>query len=214
MRKSSLLKTLFSFLVFPLPFSALHARTLTFPVHGLEVATEEPVPLAVDWNEDWFVTTDPEQYHHGIARIAAMLSEISYVPVEKNPDSNPLIQTYRLLGFMDSSIEWNYILDYTTPLTGNNQAAYSFAFKEISTPKGPKNLVFIVLRGTPLNANEWISNINVSDTTKKNILIHEGFSKTCTNIRMSLYDFLKNKKINILTFFPNIYTVLSEKGCL
>lgn len=196
MRKSSLLKTLFSFLVFPLPFSALHARTLTFPVHGLEVATEEPVPLAVDWNEDWFVTTDPEQYHHGIARIAAMLSEISYVPVEKNPDSNPLIQTYRLLGFMDSSIEWNYILDYTTPLTGNNQAAYSFAFKEISTPKGPKNLVFIVLRGTPLNANEWISNINVSDTTKKNILIHEGFSKTCTNIRMSLYDFLKNKKIN------------------
>lgn len=196
MRKSSLLKTLFSLLVFPLPFSALHARTLTFPVHGLEVATEEPVPLAVDWDEDWFVTTDPEQYHHGIARIAAMLSEISYVPVEKNPTSNPLLQSYRVLGFKDNDIEWNYVLDYSTPLSGNNQAAYSFAFKEISTPKGPKKLVFVVLRGTPLNANEWISNINVSDTTKKNILVHEGFSKTCENLRQALYDFLKNKNIS------------------
>ena len=167
MRKTSLFKILFTFLVFSFPFSALHARTVTFSVHGLEVATEEPVPVTTDWDENWFVTTEPENYHHGIARIAAMLSEISYVPVEKNPTSNPLLQSYRVLGFKDSDIEWNYVLDYSTPLSGNNQAAYSFAFKEISTPKGPKKLVFVVLRGTPLNANEWISNINVSDTTKK-----------------------------------------------
>lgn len=183
-------------LLFSLSFPLSHARTVTFPVHGLEVASKEPVPVEADWDENWFVTTEPENYHHGIARIAALFSEISYVPVEKDPDSNPLIQSYRLLGFKDSDIEWNYILDYTTPLSGNNQAAYSFAVKEISTPKGAKKLVFIVLRGTPLNANEWISNINVSDTTKKNVLIHEGFSKTCENLRKSLYDFLKNKKIS------------------
>jgi hypothetical protein len=197
MRKKTLFKILFGFLVFSFPLSALYARKVTFPVHGLEVASPRPVPIEAEWDENWFINTEPANYHHGIARIAAMLSEISYVPVEKNPDSNPLIQTYRLLGFKDSDIEWNYILDYTTPITGNNQAAYSFAFKDISTPKGTRKLVFVVLRGTPLSANEWISNINVSDSTKKEVQVHEGFSKTCENLKKSLYDFLKNNKIDL-----------------
>lgn len=168
----------------------LHAKVFTFPVHGLEVAAEEAVPTQAEWEENWLLESKPADYHHGIARIAALFSEISYVPVEKNPSSNELVASYRLLGFTDKNIECNYILDYTTPISGNNQAAYSFAVKDFKDSKHGEKLVFVILRGTPLNANEWISNVNVSDTTKKNVDVHEGFQKTSENIKFSLCDFL------------------------
>ena len=177
-------------------FQFAFARSVTFPVHGLDVVGEEPVPISCEWDEKWFWETKTTTYHHGIARIAALFSEISYVPVEKNPDSNELIRSYRLLGFKDSAIEHNYMLDYTTPLRGNNQAAYSFASKDIQTPDGTKKLVFVVLRGTPLSANEWISNINVSDTTHKDTIVHEGFYNTMTNVHKALIYYLLKQKIS------------------
>lgn len=178
--------------LFSLP--ALHAKKITFPVHGLLVATKEPVSLDVDWDEKWFFETETTKYHHGIARIAALLSEISYIPAEKNTESNELIQSYRLMGFKDEDIYWNYTLDYTSPTEGNNQAAYSFASKDVQTAKGTKKLVLVVLRGTPLSANEWISNINVSDNTHKDVLVHEGFYRTVETIQKELlYYLIKNK---------------------
>ena len=108
------------------------------------VAGKESVPVEADWDEKWFFETKTTEYHHGIARIAALLSEISYIPAEKNTESNELIQTYRLMGFKDPDIFWNYTLDYTSPTEGNNQAAYSFASKDVQTPGGTKKLVFIM----------------------------------------------------------------------
>ena len=158
------------------------------------VAGDEPVPLSVEWDESWFSTTETTTYHHGIARIAALLSEISYVPVEKNPESNEVLQTYKALGVSESDIEWHYTLDYGAPIAGNNQAAYSFAYKEIQTARGARKLVFVVLRGTPLSANEWISNINVSDSTHKDVPVHEGFYNTAASLHTALiYYLLKNK---------------------
>ncbi len=194
--KKSVFRPFFMIFLALFAISSASARKITFPVHGLLVATKEPVPIEVDWDEKWFAETPTTQYHHGIARIAALLSEISYIPAEKNPESNELLQTYRLLGFKDSDISWNYILDYTAPIEGNNQAAYSFAHKDIQTPNGTKKLIFVVLRGTPLSANEWISNINVSDTTHKDVLIHEGFYRTCETIQHALLYYLLKYKIS------------------
>ncbi|MCR4821980.1 MAG: lipase family protein [Treponema sp.] len=185
-----------SFFLFFLYSSPLFSKSLTFPVHGLEVKTEEAVPIDIDWDENWFYETPTTKYHHGIARIAALLSEISYVEVEKKPEDNEMLKTYQILGVKKSDIEFNYILDYTIPISGNNQAAYSFAYKNIQTPHGTKKLVFVVLRGTPLSANEWISNINVSDTTHKNLEVHEGFYNTVTNIHKALIYFLLKNKIS------------------
>ena len=159
------------------------------------VQADEPVPIEVDWDEKWFYESKTTDYNHKIARIAVLLSEISYVHVEENPESNPMIETYRILGFKDNDIEWNYTLDYADSEIGNNQAAYSFACKDIKTGGGTKKLVFIVLRGTPLSANEWISNINVSDSTHKNVPVHEGFFKTAGKIKTKLLDFLQKKEI-------------------
>jgi len=190
----SLQKVAFTFSLLLLNFSLSFAKTVTVPVHGLCVQAKEPVPLEIEWNENWFLEGNPTVYNHNIARIAALFSELSYVSVEKNPASNPLIDTYRLLGFDEKNIEWNYILDYAAPISGNNQAAYSFASKDIKSQDGTKKLIFVILRGTPLNANEWLSNINVSDTTHKDTLIHEGFFNTAQNLHKSLiYYLLKNK---------------------
>ena len=181
--------------LFIIPHAAF-TGTVTFPVNGLEVKAPEAIPISVEWNENWFYETKTNEYHHGIARIAALLSEISYVQVEKHPDTNEMINSYRALGVKDSDIEWNYTLDYTTPIMGNNQAAYSFAYKTTQTPEGIKKIVFVVLRGTPLSANEWLSNINVSDSTHKNLPVHEGFFNTVSGIHKSLIYFLLKNKIS------------------
>ena len=174
----------------------LHARAVTLPVHGLKVVPEEPVPIEAEWNESWFFQTKTSEYNHNIARIAVLLSEISYVLVEKNPAANAMLQTYRILGFDDKNTEWNYILDYSVSDKENDQAAYSFSYKEVKTTSGTKKLVFAVLRGTPLSANEWISNINVSNTTHKNRELHEGFFNTAQSIKKAFCDYLEKNAIH------------------
>ncbi|WP_407426011.1 lipase family protein [Treponema sp.] len=188
--KKQLLFSVFIFLLFTFQFS--HARTVTLSVTGLATMAEKPVPVEIEWDENWFFNNSPYQYNHKIARIASLLASTSYTDVEKSPDSNALLESYHALGFSDSEIEWNYSLDYSVNQQDNNQAAYSFAVKKVRN----SNLVLIVLRGTPMNANEWISNLNISDTTKKNISIHEGFSKTAHKIKENLYAYLEKNKIN------------------
>ena len=183
------------FLFLPLQ-QKLHARTVTLPVNGLEVAALQAVPMELDWDENFFADSKTSEYNHQIARIAAFLSEISYVLVEKSPDNNEMLSSYQALGFDTDKIEWNYFLDYSIPLIENNQAAFSLARKDINTKNGNKTLIFVVLRGTPLSANEWISNLNISDTTHKEVQIHEGFSKTTQNIKQALCDYLEENGID------------------
>lgn len=178
-------------------FAHLHGNTITFPVSGLETVPDEPVPIDVEWNENWFSEGRPTEYHHGIARIAALLSEVAYVEVEKHPENNELLACYELLGFTRTSIEFHYELDYSDPVLGNNQAAFSFALKEIDTDAGKRNLLFAVIRGTPLSANEWISNLGISDSTKKDAEIHEGFFITMQSVKDSLVRFVRSHKIDL-----------------
>ena len=187
---------LFSLLFLTIGIFSAYAKKEDFVVNGLLVANPEPVHISVDYEDRWFWESKTSEYNHNIARIAALLSEISYVPVEKNPESNELIQAYHKIGIPDKNIECNYILDYSAPIMGNNQAAYSFAYKDINTPHGLRKLVFIVLRGTPLSANEWFSNLNVSDSTRKDTQIHEGFYNTCTNIHKAMIYFMLKKKLS------------------
>ena len=191
-----MIKRIFLFLFFFSFTSLFYAKSIPVRVNGLEVKSESYVPMEVEWDEKWFSQCPTSVYHHGIARIAALFSTISYVDVEKAPKDNELYFAYKALGFKEADIEDNYILDYAAPVTGNNQAAYSIASRDIQTAAGTKKLVFIVLRGTPLSANEWISNVDVSDSTHKNTMIHEGFYQTMIKIHTSLIYYLLKKQIN------------------
>lgn len=174
----------------------LHGEIITFPIAGMETNSELPVTLQVQWEDSWFYQDTAFEYNHGIARIAALLSEVSYTDVEDNPNNNALKKSYSLLGVKDEAMEFHYNIDYSTPVLQNNQAAFSFASKTIHTKDGNKTILFVVIRGTPLNANEWISNFSISDSSKNNSILHEGFYFTMINIHNALIYYMLKQKID------------------
>lgn len=175
-------------------FVDLWSREINFPVSGLITVSPEPVMVKAQWEDSWFYEKSSFDYNHGIARIAAIFSEISYVDVEKKGDSNEIKRTYRLLGVKDSKMEFHYDLDYSQPVYGSNQVAFSIASKEISGVNGKKTLVFVVIRGTPFDANEWCSNLEIESINAENTFVHDGFAKCTEQVHGALiYYLLKNK---------------------
>lgn len=182
---------LFSIMLFFLSTFAF-AEKINFSVTG--ILQRDAVSVALDWDEKWFGKS-ATIYNHNIARIACVFSDVSYIDVEKNKDDNALLNNYKALGIKNSDIEIKYNIDYSDPLYGNDQCAFSLATKEINSSKGKKSLVFVVIRGTPLNANEWLSNLNISDDTKTQKIVHEGFARAAQQVHIALISFLLRHKI-------------------
>ena len=157
---------------------------------------EGAVYVDVSWSDDWFVSVPATSYNHNLARVACVLAENAYCDVPGENPHDSLTVSYKSLGADVSSIEYHYDIDYSAPILGNNQAAFSFATKKIRSWAAEKTLVFVVIRGTPLNANEWISNVNISDTTKTAEAIHEGFFNAAQQIHNSLVYYLLKHSID------------------
>lgn len=145
--------------------------------------------LPIEWNESWFGKASSYIYDHNIARIACFFSAIAY-------NIEVIDTNYRLLGINSNNIELHYDVDYSNYLWGNDQCAYSIASKTISSSKGKQSLVIVNIRGTPLNANEWLSNININDSSKTENKIHSGFGKASEVIRTALISYLLRNKID------------------
>ena len=175
--------------------SSAFSEKLSVPATALLSEKNSNVPVEIEWNEKWF-GQEPEIYNHGLARLAAVLSTDSYVDFEKDRNSNDLIQLYQKLGIKKQDMEFKYDIDYSNPLWGNDQCAYSIASKTIDSSLGKRTLVFLVVRGTPLNSNEWISNINLSDRTADESPVHEGFSLAAVQIYSDLFAYLLKHKID------------------
>lgn len=183
-------------LFFIFTHSLTFSEKVTLPAKGLVTLSSLPVPVTLDWEDKLLTEGNPFEYNHNIARMASVLASVSYTDVIGFPDSNLMKDCYRLLGAEDDSMDFHYDIDYSAPLLGDNQAAFSFASKEIKTNTTAKTIVFVVIRGTPLNANEWVSNLAISDTTKTNTIIHEGFLKTTSQVQSALSEYLNEKKID------------------
>ncbi len=152
--------------------------------------------VQAEWNEDFFTKHDSSTYNHKLARIACIFSELSYVDVKDSGQSNELLWAYEKIGMQAQDIDFHYDVDYTDSAWGWNQCAFSIGSKKIQTEKGSEHLVFIVMRGTPLNADEWISNINVNDLTKKASSLHQGFSVASEQVYNNLIEYLYRHKID------------------
>lgn len=177
-----------------LSLSFLHAEKITLPVNAEETGRDTPVNFSVEWNEKWFGGASPVQYNHDFARIACILSEVAYTNEETDPNRNQIKNVYRKLGVQDSAMDFHYDVDYTLPGLGINQAGFSIASKEIASAKGKRSLIFVTVRGTPYSAPEWISNVNVADSTRKSEALHEGFFLATSQIHNAIiYYMLKNK---------------------
>ena len=173
------------------------AKPVKFPVKSLVTVEENPVTITTEWDEKWFGEKPATVYSHNIARIAGIFSAVSYEDGDIGKSSNLLLQCFKALDFSEKLIEFHYDIDYKDSMWGNDQAAFTFATKEIQSSKGKRNLIFIVIRGTPLNANEWISNVNISDKTKDAAEYHEGFYKTTKLVETALIAYLLRNKIDI-----------------
>lgn len=176
--------------------SALFSETVVLPINAEETGYDEPVDIPFEWNEKWFGEKSPENYNHGLARISAALSEVAYVNQKVDPNLNQLKNVYKKLGFSEADMEFHYDIDYNASGVGKDQAAFSFATKDINSAKGRRSLVILTIRGTPMSAPEWISNVNVADSTHSSVALHEGFFYTQTIIQKALIYFLLKKRID------------------
>lgn len=164
-------------------------KKVTFPIAGFETVSQTPVSVTTDWDETLFGAQPSSVYNHTIARIAAIFSEVAYVGEQSGTGSSELTSCYHAAGFKDSSIFYHYDFDYKDPVWGNDQAGFSIASKQIESAAGKRTLVFVIIRGTPLNANEWLSNADLSNSTQKAAEYHEGFTRTAKQILESLDDY-------------------------
>lgn len=121
------------------------------------------------WSDDWVLTNHSYEYSHDLAIAGAVLAGMAYTGEVATKAA--LVQ----IGCNPKEIVANYNLDYTNEDAGGvNQAAYAIARKKVSTENGNKEILYVVIRGTA-SAQEWMSNVNISDTTKKAEMYHEGF---------------------------------------
>lgn len=200
--KNPLKKFFFILFLFFLSFSSFSENLQNetekiLAIKGFNTYAIERVPLKVKWNEKWFGGIPSNQYNHNLAQIAAIFSDASYCDVKNEEQREEFLNCYRELGFQEKNIQFNYDLDYKSSVWGNNQCAFSFAYKQIDSSKGKRNLIFIIIRGTPLSADEWISNINVSDKLKTKNEYHEGFLTAAKQVESSFISFLLKNKLDI-----------------
>lgn len=152
--------------------------------------------VSVEWRESWFGENPSTVYHHGLARIACYFADAAYDDVWERPSDNVLCDAYKKIGVQSGDIESHYDIDYSDAMWGNDQCAFSIASKRIQSAKGLQTLVFVVIRGTPLNANEWLSNLNIGDTDRMQESIHAGFARAASIVHTALISYLLRHRID------------------
>ena len=162
--------------------------------------------IDVPWNPQWIGAQSPFLYHHGIARIACVLAGAAYGKLTDSGEITGLSYTYRALGFAQSGIEYHYDVDYDDEIWGVDQSAFSFARQTVRTSDGAaRTLVAVVIGGTAFSKEEWISNINVADSLKrqaqkkKQRIVpdkHEGFAKATQKVYGAFLSYLAQNNLN------------------
>ncbi|QOS40576.1 lipase family protein [Treponema rectale] len=187
-------KNIFCFL-FTAAFFTLSGESINLEVISSDSQHKTPVVVKAEWNEKWFEPGKNYEYNHNLARIASILAQCAYDDCSDNKN-NSLACIYASLGVQPEKMEFNYDIDYSLPVVGNNQCAFSFASCKLKSLPSCPELVFVTVRGTPANANEWISNLNVNDTGRSEGAVHEGFFHATTQVHSALVYYLLRNRIS------------------
>lgn len=162
------------------------------------IAGQKEVTLPLTYSDKWFGDSPSTIYNHNIARVACLLSCVSYVDVLADINNNTLAKDLKILGVKEGETEYKYNINYNSTLYGNDQCAYTFAHKTIKEgKKAGRTLIFIIIRGTPLNSNEWLSNLNINNKENTGTGLHEGFLRAASQIHERLVSYLLRYKIDI-----------------
>ena len=85
--------------------SCVNLEKITVPVNAEETKVKEPVDITVEWSEKLFGEKSAFYYNHTIARMACILSEVSYLREDDLKDACQLKSVYRVLGIKDENME-------------------------------------------------------------------------------------------------------------
>lgn len=169
------------------------SQRVTISVNGGGDYEKSKIPLNFEFNESMFIQGDANNYNHSLARLAGALSTISYTDCSA-PSTCLMSEAYSKLGITKNDIEYFYDIDYTNQEYGFNQSAFSFAVKKIADGR---NLIFIVVRGTPVAPEEWLSNLNVNDSHVEAPAYHEGFFLATKQLREQFEKFVNSRQIDL-----------------
>ncbi|MBQ0052710.1 MAG: lipase family protein [Treponema sp.] len=174
---------------------SLKSFSETFELY-LDMPSEKnrSISIPVEFEDSWLLSRSSYEYNHGLARVASFFSDAAYSTVDaKDSDDNNIVRNFLAMGFDRSRIELHYNVNYSSSLWGNDQVAFSIAMKEVRSAGGKKNIIVVVVRGTPFNSNEWLSNLNIGNSKRSEEAVHRGFAIASSLVYSTLKSFmLKN----------------------
>lgn len=155
------------------------AMPVNVPLPVGVVSNNGTVPLDYAWDRVW-LQGDSYVYNHGLARICGAISSTVYLQGE----DSALTRLWAELGGEESSVR-----DYHYKLVEpeyKDKCGYSFGL--MALPDGG-TAVLAAIRGTD-GQQEWLSNLNIADSTHEKQRYHEGFEKAARLVLQDLYAYL------------------------
>ena len=124
--------------------------------------------ITYTWDDAWL---DSEHsgysYNHGLARVAGAIMSTVYLQPQ-----GALTDLLSVLGCGRETVrDYHYAaVEPEFP----HKSGYSFAWRQMENGEA---LVFVAIRGTN-GRQEWLSNLNIADATRKKQRYHEGFERS------------------------------------
>lgn len=150
-------------------------------------AEETGIQQEIMWDEDWF-SGDSYRYNHELARLCGLISSTVYA----QPKEGALTGLWEELGGEGASVRDYHYGDEEPEY--KDKSGYTFALRKL--PGEDAQLVLVAVRGTT-GLQEWLSNLNIADSTRKKEHYHEGFDRSARLILKDLYAYLQAEGVNL-----------------
>ena len=167
-------------------FASAEPQLLTLPVGAFDMG--EAIDIDYLWDDGWFLGDNSGYvYNHDLARVAGAIMLTTY-----QQPRGQLTDLLAALGFEEDSVR-DYHYQPVEP-EYPDKSAYSFAIKKLGQDGQTVPLVLAAIRGTS-GQQEWLSNLNISDTTRKKERYHEGFEKSARLIANDLAAYFQEMSV-------------------
>ena len=140
------------------------------------------------WDDDWLDSkSSGYNYNHGLARVAGAIMSTVYL----QPRKGALTELLSVLGCAEENVrDYHYAaVEPEFP----HKSGYTFAWKQMEN--GGK-LLFVAIRGTS-GQQEWLSNLDIADATRKKQRYHEGFERSAMLVLHDLALYMREQGLDI-----------------
>ena len=143
--------------------------------------------IAYTWDDAWLDSQHSGySYNHGLARVAGAIMSTVYLQPQ-----GALTDLLSALGCEKETVrDYHYAaVEPEFP----HKSGYSFAWRQMENGEA---LVFVAIRGTN-GRQEWLSNLNIADATRKKQRYHEGFERSAMLVLHDLALYIEEQGLDI-----------------